>query len=97
MTEERTIQHAGDAGHHDDQAGPLPQVMTVDQVAGYLQLSKRTVYNMAAAGEIPAAKVGDQWRFFRPELDRWLERLSRANVGELASDPVVRLGANGKV
>ena len=98
MTEERVTY---DAGHHADQVEPLPQVMTVDQVAAYLQLSKRTVYNMAAAGEMPAAKVGDQWRFFRPELDRWLTELSRANVGELADDPVadlgVRLGANGKV
>ena len=94
MTEARVTYHADDAGHHADQGEPLPQVMTVDQVAAYLQLSKRTVYNMAAAGEMPAAKVGDQWRFFRPEIDRWLERLSRATTGEPATSP----GAtNGKM
>lgn len=88
--------------------GELPAVMTVDQVAAYLQLSKRTVYNMAAGGELPAAKVGDQWRFYRPELDRWLVKLSRENVGDLtlddqagdqAGDHVVEEGprVNGKV
>ena len=73
-------------GHATHQAGELPTdfppVMTVDQVADYLQVSKRKVYDMAAAGDIPAAKVGDQWRFFRPEIDRWLVGLSRANVGD---------------
>ena len=71
-----------DAGHQEDLVGELPQVMTVDQVASYLQIGKRTIYAMAAAGEIPAAKVGDQWRFFRPEIDRWLTRLSRQHIGE---------------
>ena len=75
MTEEKTVETAS-----------FPPVMTVDQVAAYLQLSKRTVYNMAAAGDLPAAKVGDQWRFYRPEIDRWLMVLSRANVGD--STPV---------
>lgn len=60
----------------------FPPVMTVDQVAAYLQVSKRTVYNMATGGQLPAAKVGDQWRFYRPEVDRWLMALSRANVGD---------------
>ena len=83
MTETRVEFHAGDAGHQEDPvAEPLPQVMTIDQVASYLQVGKRTIYAMAAAGEIPAAKVGEQWRFFRPEIDRWLTRLSRQHIGE---------------
>ena len=60
----------------------FPPVMTVDQVADYLQISKRKAYNLAAAGDIPAAKVGDQWRFVKAEVDRWLARLSRENVGD---------------
>lgn len=68
--------------NHEPQGENEQAVMTVDQVAAYLQVSTRTVYNLAAAGEMPAAKVGEQWRFYRPEIDRWLIRLSRANVGE---------------
>ena len=85
MTEETTVETAG-----------FPPVMTVDQVAAYLQVSKRTVYNMAAAGELPAAKVGDQWRFYRPEVDRWLMVLSRQNVGDPTPvEPVVEGAAHG--
>lgn len=51
-------------------------IMTVDQVAAWLQVGSRSVYNMAAAGEIPAAKVGGQWRFYRPVVERWLTALS---------------------
>ncbi len=86
MTEEKTVETAS-----------FPPVMTVDQVAAYLQLSKRTVYNMAAAGDLPAAKVGDQWRFYRPEIDRWLVGLSRANVGDSTPVEPIEGATHGKV
>ena len=75
---------ATDAGHPEDQVGELPQVMTVDQVSIYLQIGPRTIYQMTAAGAIPAVKGGAQWRFFRPESDRWVTRVSRQPVGEEA-------------
>jgi len=87
MTEERVTYHAGDA------PGDHPVVMTVDQVADYLQIGRRTVYNMVAAGELPGAKVGEQWRFFRPEIDRWLTRLSRENIGD--PTPVDQVAGEG--
>lgn len=71
----------------------FPVVMTVDQVADYLQVGKRTVYNMVAAGELPGAKVGEQWRFFRPEIDRWLTRLSRETIGD--PTPVDQVAGEG--
>ena len=74
----------------------FPPVMTVEQIAAYLQVGKRTVYNMAAAGEMPAAKVGEQWRFYRPEIDQWLIRLSRANVGDATPEEEGE-GHNGEV
>lgn len=60
--------------------GETLPVMTVDQVAAYLQLSSRSIYNLAAAGEMPAAKVAGQWRFLKTTIDHWLDRLSTANV-----------------
>lgn len=57
----------------------FPTVMTVNQVAEYLQVSRRTVYSMAAAGDLPGKKVGEQWRFFKPELDRWLAQESNVD------------------
>ena len=42
-------------------------------VARWLGISTRTVCFWAECGEIPAMKVGRQWRFREEELRRWLE------------------------
>jgi excisionase family DNA binding protein len=48
--------------------------VTVKQVAEHLQLSDATVYAMARAGELPATKIGSQWRFDLDEVDAWVRR-----------------------
>jgi len=48
------------------------EIMTVAQVAEYLQLAEKTVVRMAQRGEIPAAKVASQWRFMLPVIRDWL-------------------------
>lgn len=48
------------------------QIMTVQQVAEYLQFSEKTIYRMAQKGRIPAKRVGRSYRFYRPEIIRWL-------------------------
>lgn len=49
-----------------------PTVMTVGDLAAYLQVSKKTVYTLANAGDIPVLKIGNDWRFYRPLVDKWL-------------------------
>ena len=49
------------------------QVLTVKQVAEYLQVNERTVYRMASANKLPAIKVGGSWRFKQSELEQWIE------------------------
>ena len=39
------------------------KLLTVKDVAEYLQLDEHTIYRMARRGEIPAYKVAGQWRF----------------------------------
>ena len=39
------------------------EVMTLDQVAQYLQVSTRTVQRLIADGSLTGIKVGRQWRF----------------------------------
>jgi excisionase family DNA binding protein len=46
--------------------------VTVKQVAEHLQLSEAKVYAMARAGELPATKIGSQWRFDLDEVDKWV-------------------------
>ena len=48
------------------------EILTIDEVAAYLKAGKRTVYRLAASGQIPAFKLGGTWRFRRGELDQWI-------------------------
>jgi len=47
-------------------------VMTIDDLAQYLKLSKSTLYKLCQAGKVPGQKVGRHWRFHREVIDRWL-------------------------
>ena len=42
-------------------------------VARWLGISPRTVCFWAECGEIPALKVGRQWRFREEEVRRWID------------------------
>jgi len=57
------------------------EIFTLDEVAAYLKVGKRTVYRLAAARKIPAFKVGGAWRFSRTEIDRWIKKQSAASQG----------------
>ncbi|MBP5953413.1 methylation-associated defense system helix-turn-helix domain-containing protein MAD1 [Pseudomonas sp. P42] len=52
--------------------GQSDEILTIDEVAAYLKAGKRTVYRLAASGQIPAFKLGGTWRFRRGELDQWI-------------------------
>ena len=54
----------------------MNQLMTVQQVADYMQMSTDKVYDMAQKGEIPAIKIRQQWRFNRADIDAWLKSCS---------------------
>ena len=44
-------------------------IMTVDEVADYLKLSKITVYKLTQKGEIPGFRIGSSWRYNRQVID----------------------------
>ncbi len=48
-------------------------VMTPKQVAEYLQLHPMTVYRFISKGEIPASKIGGQYRIKRKDIDKLLD------------------------
>jgi len=51
-------------------------ILTLDEVAAYLKAGKRTIYRLAANGEIPAFKLGGTWRFSRSDIDSWIKQRS---------------------
>lgn len=48
-------------------------ILTVQQVAEYLQVDNHTIYRLAKKGGIPAIKIAGQWRFKKDLIDKWLE------------------------
>jgi excisionase family DNA binding protein len=49
-------------------------VLTIDELAGYLKISKSTLYKLAQEGSIPGQKVGKHWRFHKDAVDDWLRQ-----------------------
>jgi len=47
--------------------------LTLDELTEYLKLSKSHLYRMTQNGDIPASKIGRQWRFDRDEIDDWMK------------------------
>lgn len=52
----------------------LQAFLTTEEVLGYLKTTPRTIYRLIRSGELPAVRIGRQWRFRRADLDRWVER-----------------------
>jgi len=60
----------------------LPRVMTVKDLSEYLRVHPSTVYKLLRRGEVPAFRVGSDWRFNAEVIDRWcLERNTKAPDG----------------
>lgn len=54
------------------------QVLTVSDLAAYLRVHATTIYRMLKNGQLPAFRVGSDWRFNRERIDQWL--LTGGNV-----------------
>ena len=52
---------------------PTDRLMTVRQLAAYLNLNERTVLKLVSEGELPGVRIGNQWRFRKAMLDAWLD------------------------
>ena len=50
------------------------EILTIDELAVYLRISKSTAYKLVREGQIPSQKVGRHWRFRKESIDRWLDK-----------------------
>ncbi|MDR2159257.1 MAG: PTS sugar transporter subunit IIA [Treponema sp.] len=60
-------------------------ILTIEEVAKYLRVSDRTVYDWAQKGEIPSGKIGTAWRFKKAEIEKWVN--DRLGVNKLRPAP----------
>lgn len=49
------------------------ELLTLEEVADFLRVSERTVYDWANKGEIPCGKLGTNWRFKRADVEKWVD------------------------
>ena len=67
----------------------FPEVMTVKQIAEYLQIDPQSVYKMAQRNKVPCTKIAGQWRFKKSIIDEWLtKKISKHEAVELFEKPV---------
>jgi len=74
-----------ETGELIDRIQAAKEVMTLEEVAEYLQVSEKSVLRMAQSGKIPAAKVASQWRFMRTVIDDWL--MAQMEIPSVRSAP----------
>jgi excisionase family DNA binding protein len=55
-------------------------LLTTEQVAEYLKVDKFTIYRLVMQRDLPAFKVGNQWRFKRSLIEAWLSEKSNLNL-----------------
>jgi len=48
--------------------------LTITEVAQYLRVDRYTIYRLVSQKKIPAFRIGNQWRFKRIVLEKWLKR-----------------------
>lgn len=48
-------------------------LMTIEDLAEYLKVTRRTIYEWVKHNKIPAVKLIGQWRFKKDRIDAWLD------------------------
>ncbi|MFK0333839.1 helix-turn-helix domain-containing protein [Rhizobium sp. NPDC090275] len=56
------------------------EILTLPEVADLLKVAEKTVYTMVKRRDIPAFKVGGQWRFQRTDLLSWIEQQKKKQI-----------------
>lgn len=73
----------------------MDELLTVDEVAGYLRVHPITVQRWCRTGDLPAAKIGRAYRIKKGDLDEWWARHS-ASSDHLPRRPSSPSGAHDR-
>ncbi|HWG96911.1 MAG TPA: helix-turn-helix domain-containing protein [Nitrospira sp.] len=60
--------------------GPKTELMTATETCRYLKITQRTLYRYLRNRQIPAFKLGNEWRFVRSDLEQWTRDRTGATV-----------------
>lgn len=69
----------------------MPDLLTTKQVQTLLRVDRTTIYRMVESGQLPAIRVGKQWRFAAGEVEGWLHsgrsHASQTSASRLTPEP----------
>jgi excisionase family DNA binding protein len=49
----------------------MTPILTAQNVAEYLRVHTSTIYRLLKNNQLPAFRIGSDWRFDRRDIDRW--------------------------
>jgi excisionase family DNA binding protein/PAS domain S-box-containing protein len=72
------------------------RLLTAKEVAAYLQVNQTTIYRLVRRSQIPAFKMGGDWRFNIESIDNWRLSADNTSMGQatLAAQQLVSRRAN---
>jgi excisionase family DNA binding protein len=72
--------------------------LSVDELAGYLRLSKSTIYKGTMSHRIPHFKAGKKLLFSKDAIDQWLQQFNQPTIEEVEADinSILKYKQNGQ-
>ena len=61
----------------------MAELMTLEEVAAYLRVTKKTIYRMLEKQSIPSIRVGHQYRFQKDSIEAWLRQHSAGSAARI--------------
>lgn len=72
----------------------MNDLMTTREVANYLRIKERKVYDLVRQGNIPCSRRAGKWLFPKALIDRWVLQGVRSSDIELGSAPAIIAGSH---
>ncbi len=72
-------------------AEALPEILTIEQAAVYLQVNPQVLYRYVRKGQVPFGRIGGLIRLKKSVLNRWIEEQSWKSVGYTGEEALQRL------
>jgi excisionase family DNA binding protein len=66
-------------------SSPSEKWSSIEEIAEHIQVHKDTIRIWIRKGEIPAHKIGKQWRFRISEINEWVSSGKSADINKSSS------------